>query len=274
MLKSGIVKLGGTTIQFPTTRNNIKLVRVIPKATCYVIEVVYEEVGLDAKSFNGKVAAIDLGVNNLAAVVFNTGDIPVLINGRPLKAINQFFNKKKAKLMSYVNNKGTSKSLKKLACKRNNKVKDYLHKATTVLANHIVDRDITKVIIGWNVGIKQEVNMGKKNNQSFAYIPFRQFLWQMTYKLKLRGVQVIEQEESYTSKCSFLDNEPVKKHTTYKGRRPKRGLFKSAKGITINADINAAYNIGRKAIPNAYKADGIEALPLTPVKMNILYKRA
>lgn len=272
-LRQGIIKLSGTSIVLTTKLKKIKQVRIIPKFNCFVIEVVYQVADVPIKPFNGQVASIDLGVNNLAAIAFNTGDKPLIINGKPLKSINQYYNKTKAKLMSYIGDKGTSRRIEKLTLKRNNKVKDYIHKSTTLLANHIASQDITKTIIGWNIGIKQEVNIGKKNNQNFVNLPLYKFVQTLSYKLKLKGVDVIEQEESYTSKCSFLDNETIQKHEIYKGKRIKRGLFKSANGTKINADINAAYNIGRKAVPNAYRADGIEVLPLTPIKMNNLYKK-
>ena len=271
-LRQGLIKLSGTSIKLTTKLKNIKQVRIVPKYGYFVIEVVYQVPDVVLKPFNNKVASVDLGVNNLASIVFNTGDKPLIINGKPLKSINQYYNKTKAKLMSYIGDKGSSRRIEKLTLKRNNKVKDYLHKSTTLLANHIASQDITKTIIGWNIGVKQEVNIGKRNNQNFVSLPLYQFVQTLSYKLKLKGIDVIEQEESYTSKCSFLDTEPIQKHKTYKGKRLKRGLFESSNGTKINADINAAYNIGRKAVPNAYKVDGIEVLPLTPIKMKNLYK--
>ena len=140
--------------------------------------------------------------------------------------------------------------------KRKWKIKDYLHKTTTKLVNHIASQNISKVYVGWNEGIKQDINI----------------------ELKQRGIELISQEESYTSKCSFLDLEPIEKQENYLGRRVKRGLFKSSNGVVINADINASYNIGRKSNPEFLSNDRIEVLsinrlPLVPVKLSKLNKK-
>ncbi len=110
--------------------------------------------------------------------------------------------------------------------------------------------------------------MGKKNNQNFVGIPMDKFRSMLKYKLELRGITLIDREESYTSKCSFLDLEPICKHDKYMGKRVKRGQFKSSDGTTINADINGAYNILRKEIPNVF-IEGIEGLRVIPLKLKI-----
>ena len=123
---------------------------------------------------------------------------------------------------------------------------DYLQKASTYLVNQFVSNDITTVVIGYNKNWKQDINMGKKNNQNFVQIPFRQFINMVAYKCYLEGITVYEQEESYTSKCSFLDGEPIQKHEKYRGRRVKRGLYQTSTGKLINADVNGACNILKK----------------------------
>ena len=128
-----------------------------------------------------------------------------------------------------------------------------------MLVNHLVSNNVSKVVVGHNKEWKQDTNMGKKNNQNFVQIPFNQFIQMITYKARLSGIKVVEREESYTSKCSFLDGETIEKHDTYMGKRVKRGLFKSNNGRLINADLNGALNILRKEIPNAFKQGyGIE----------------
>lgn len=144
-------------------------------------------------------------------------------------------------------NKHTSKQIRSLTNKRNNKIKDYLHKASRILVNHVVSNGINTIIIGHNKCWKQEINIGKRNNQNFVSIPFNVFISMISYKATLEGINVKIVEESYTSKCSFLDNERICKHESYKGRRTKRGLFKTSFGRTINADINGAFNIIRKS---------------------------
>ena len=278
MIKQDIIKISKAEITLPRKGRNIKLVRIVPRYGHYVIEVVYQVEDTPIKADNKKYAAIDIGVNNLMAVTFNTGNQPILVEGKPLKSINQYYNKKKAKLMSFLGGKGNSKRIEKLTLKRNNKVKDYLHKTTTKLVNHIASLNISKIYIGWNKGIKQDINIGKVNNQKFVSIPFHQLISMLTYKLQQKGIELITHEESYTSKCSFLDLEPIKKQEAYLGRRIKRGLFKSSNGTVINADINASYNIGRKSNPEFLTNDRIEALsilglPLVPVKLDRLSEK-
>jgi len=277
-LKEDVIKLSQSGITLPKKGRTIKVVRIVPRYGFYVIEVVYERVAPKEVSDNKRYASVDVGVNNLMAVTFNTGNQPVLVEGKPLKSINQYYNKEKARLMSFVGDKGNSKSIKKLTAKRNLKIKDYLHKATTKLVNHIAKLKLSKVYLGWNDGIKQDINIGKRNNQNFVCIPFKMAISMLDYKLKLKGIDFIQKEESYTSKCSFLDLEPVKKQAVYLGKRVKRGLFKSGKGKMINADINASYNIGRKSNPEFLNNDRIEVLsveklPLVPVKLSKLSEK-
>ena len=276
LIKRDVLKLSQSQLELPRKGRKIKLVRIVPRYGNYVIEVVYEIEDVKPKLDNQRYASIDIGVNNLMAVVFNTGDIPLLINGKPLKSINQFFNKQRATLMSYIGDKGTSKRIEQLTAKRNTKVKDYLHKQTTWLVNHLATLNITTLYVGWNKGIKQDINLGKRNNQNFVALPFLQLISMLAYKLELKGIRLVRHEESYTSKCSFLDLEPVQKHDKYLGSRIKRGLFKSSTGKIINSDINAAYNIMRKSNPEYF--DGIEVLqtekfPLVPVRLSNLVKK-
>lgn len=265
-LKQGIIKLSGCDIEFKTkcVPSSIKQVRIVPEYGHYVIEVIYEKQEKPKKKIHAqKIASIDIGLNNLGALTFSHKQAPVLINGRPLKSINQYFNKKKAKLMSFIGGKGTSKKIEKLTLKRNNKVRDYLHKASRYIVNQLVSKGTTLLVIGKNDGWKQDINIGKKNNQNFVSIPHATFIKMLAYKCALEGIHVQLQEESYTSKCSFLDLESIKKHLIYKGRRLKRGVFKSKKYGTINADINGSLNIMRKAVPKLF-SNGIEDVVVRP----------
>lgn len=245
-LKKGFLKLSGINqkIKIRDTITNIQQVRIIPKETfnCYNIEIVYKVSEKQLKKDNKKYASIDLGINNIATVAFNCKK-PFIINGKPLKSINQYYNKKRSKLTNIKTRKA-----KLLNRKRDNKIKDYLHKASRYITNHLVYNNINTLIIGKNDGWKQEVNIGKKNNQNFVSIPFEKFVFMLQYKCNLEGINVIIREESYTSKCSFIDNEEIKKHETYLGRRIKRGLFKTAFGKIINADLNGSLNIMKKVV--------------------------
>ena len=242
-----IICKSSLNLTIPTKVDNPQQIRIIPKTGCYVIEVIYEIKENKAKQ-NQRVAAIDLGLNNLATVVTNDGDNPILISGKKIKSINQYYNKitsKKKALLPY--NVFTSKSLDRLWLKRNNKISYEIHKITKFLANYFDERDVSKVIIGNNSSWKNEINLGKRNNQNFVNIPYTKFINQLTYKCQLLGITVITREESYTSKASFLDYDEIpnyKDETTHKfsGKRIKRGLYRSTTR-KINADVNGAYNI-------------------------------
>lgn len=249
-LKKGLIKLSSLSIKIPTkvTESNIVEVRVLPRNNHHVVEVVYKVEDKESKCDNGRYASIDLGLNNLATVGSNVVK-PFIINGKPLKSINQYWNKEKARLQSLLKgNKKTSKRIYSITNKRNNKIKDYLHRSSKYIVNFLVSNDISTLVIGYNEEWKQNINIGKKNNQSFVNIPFYVFIKQLEYKCKLEGINFIITEESYTSKCSFLDNETIEKHESYLGKRIKRGLFRSAKNRIINADLNGSLNILKKVV--------------------------
>lgn len=270
-LKKGIIKLSGNNIQFTSqkvTKENIKQVLISLGTNCYIISSTYEVADVELKQ-TFHYAAIDLGLNNLATVTFSNNTHPLIINGKPLKSINQFYNKKKAELQSKLpKEQKTSNKIKQLTFKRNNKVNDYIHKASRILVNQLVSRDISQLIIGYNAGWKQEINIGKKNNQNFVPIPFLRFIEMIEYKCRMVGIKVILNEESYTSKCSFLDLESIEKHEEYAGKRIKRGLFRSSSGREINADINGSYNIMRKVVPEVFDK-GIEGVAVHPVVVTL-----
>ena len=249
-MKEGYIHLSKTEISIPSafSKEEVQAVRIVPKNGYIVVEVLYKREAKKTKESNNRVVGIDIGVNNLAAVVSNVFDA-FIINGRPLKSINQFFNKELASAKSDLkirHDKKKSKKTNRLWRKRTNKVNDYLQKASTYLVNQFVSNDITTVVIGYNKNWKQDINMGKKNNQNFVQIPFRQFINMVAYKCYLEGITVYEQEESYTSKCSFLDDELIQKHEKYRGRRVKRGLYKTSTEKFVNPDINGACNILKK----------------------------
>ena len=245
-IRKGLIKLSTLNILIPTkvTESNLVEVRVLPRNNHHIIEVVYEKEEKPLLPNNKRYAAIDLGLNNLATVCSNV-EKPFIINGRPLKSINQRWNKHKANLQSHLANK-SSKQLELITEKRNNRVKDYLHKSSRKIVNFLVSNKISTLVIGYNEEWKQNINIGRVNNQSFVTMPFKIFVTQLQYKCKLEGINIILTEESYTSKCSFLDNEPLGKHENYKGKRISRGLFKTSTNKLINADLNGSLNILRK----------------------------
>ena len=272
-LKSGIIKLSKLSIEIPYQHkeNDIIEVQVIPfKNKKYKINIVYYQKAEELKKDNKRYSSIDIGVNNLMTVTSNTGLNPFIVNGRPLKSSNQYFNKKNAFLKSELKqkqNKYSSNKLEKLSLKRDNKINDYLHKATRYLINYCLSNQINTIIIGYNKSWKQNIKLGVKTNQNFVQLPFYKMIEMIKYKADIVGLNVIVNEESYTSKCSFLDLESVERHDVYQGERIKRGLYKSSKGLFINSDVNGSYNIMIKVVPNAF-ADGIEGVSVHPIKIN------
>lgn len=272
------IKLSKTNIEFNTKIedfNDINCVRIIPKLGYFVIEIVYTIPDVILKPDNNRYLSIDLGLNNLATVTSNVKEIqPEIINGKPLKSINQYYNKKKSKLKSVLeirNKTKKSKRIKRLEQKRKQKIDDYLHKSSKIIINKLLENNINTLVVGKNKEWKQDINIGSVNNQNFVSIPHSRFIFMLKYKCEKHGINIIITEESYTSKCSFLDQEPIKKHKTYLGRRISRGMFKSSNGRKINADVNGSYNILRKAVPNVF-SDGIEGLGVNPKIIKILKK--
>lgn len=252
-IEQGIIKIPKSKIVIKTKQTNIKQVRIIPKGNHLAVEVLYEVEEPALLEDNNRYAAIDLGIDNLCSVSSNCCN-SFIINGKPVKSINQYYNKKKARLQRRVKkcqNRNKSKRIQKITEKRNRKVKDYFHKASRYIVNQLVSNQINTLIVGYNKGWKQEVNIGRKNNQKFVGIPFMMLRDMLSYKCKLVGINVIVTEESYTSKCSFIDNEDIRKKEVYDGKRTKRGLYRSKVGRLINADINGAYNIMRKGLVKA-----------------------
>ena len=260
----GFIKLSGTDIKIKTNKDNINQVRITPHGGYFSVEIVYSVPDRLMKT-EGNLAAIDLGLNNLATCVTNVSK-PVIFNGKPVKAINQFFNKIIAKQRSIQEKRKQEKSTKKtrrISRKRNNKILDYLHKSSSILINHLVSNDICHLFIGENKGWKQEINIGKRNNQNFVQVPFTKFKHMIEYKAKCHGINVHFTEESYTSKASFLSNDPIPVYgdeniPKFSGHREKRGLYRDKNHGIINADVNGAYNILRKAVGD-FHYDPIEA---------------
>lgn len=267
-LKQGFISPSGLGIFIKTKLTKIDEVRIIHKNNCYIIEAVYEQEEATLES-NARKAAIDIGLNNLATVGSNCWDFkPFIVCGKAIKSCNQFYNKIKAILQSQLpKNQKTSKKIETLTLKRNNKVDFYLHTASRFIINQLVSQKITHLIIGKNENWKQNINLGRKTNQNFTNVPHARFIEQLEYKAKLVGIKVETHEESYTSKCSFLDFESINKHEEYLGIRVKRGLFKSKSGKKYSADLNGALNILRKVVGNSiFDRNSIERLVVSPVR--------
>ncbi len=275
-LLKGLINLSKTEIYLKTKvdTSKIKQVRLVPRLNHYVIEVIYEADKQQYELEENRYASIDIGLNNLATLTFNQAGIkPLLINGRPLKSINQYYNKVKSDLQSLERENPSSKKLKKLCNKREFKINDYLHKASRLIIDTLINEKIATLIIGHNTEWKQKINLGRRNNQNFVSIPYNKLIEMLSYKAEMVGIKVIITEESYTSKASFLDNDclPVyqkdqKNQVTFSGKRVQRGLYRASNRKLINADVNGSLNIMRKAVPNAF-GYGIEGVVVHPVRV-------
>jgi putative transposase len=258
------------------SHTNLREVRIIPKSNHYICEIIYTKISEEGiinrrwYSKSNNIIGIDLGLRNIVTIANNIGLVPIIVKGGILKSINQYYNKRKAELQSKYDRQNikTGRAIRTLTESRNRKIKDQMHKISRTIVNYVKEHNIGSIIIGKNDGWKQEVNIGKRNNQNFVQIPHAKLIQMIEYKLDEIGCAVKIQEESHTSKCSFLDSEPVCHQDKYLGKRFSRGLFKSAKGIIINADVNGALNIIRKAIPNSFEK-GIEDVVLHPMRLEV-----
>ena len=253
-------------LSIPTKIEHPQCVRIVPKLKAFVIEVVYE-VEVSPLKHTGDYAAIDLGVDNLVSITFSNGVEPLLIKGSKLKSINQGYNRLIAKAKSKLPaNQKTSQHIHRLWRNRELKIQSELHKITSFISLYFDEMAIETVFIGKNQDWKQEVSLGKKTNQSFTQIPFDIFISQLTYKCLVKGITVVEQEESYTSKASFLDKDDIpvykdaQKKPQFSGKRISRGLYKSKDGRVLNADVNGSYSILVKGLLSLGKILNREAV--------------
>jgi putative transposase len=268
-LKRGYIQPSGLPIEVQTQHTSVNQVRIVPRYGYYVVEVIYEQAAQQANVDPSLMAGIDIGIDNLATLTSNKGGfVPRLVNGRPVKSINQYYNKRKADLQSKLGHNGTSNRIERLTNKRTRRINHYLHGASRRIIDVLVAEGIGTLVIGKNPNWKQEVNIGRRNNQNFVNIPHARFIEMLTYKAKLVGIQVVISEESYTSKCSFLDNEPICKQENYLGKRVKRGLFRANDGYCYNADVNGSYNIIRKVTPDAF-SQGSRGCVVHPTRLAV-----
>ncbi len=263
---AGIVKPSGLPITVKTRQQQINQVRIVPRKGFYVLEVVYEYEQPKSAVDPALYAGIDIGMDNLAALTSNqSGYVPVLVNGRPMKSVNQFNNKRKAELQSKLGHTGTTKRMERMTKKRTRRIDHYMHTASRWIVDDLVAHGIGTLVIGKNDTWKQEANMGKRTNQNFVAIPHARFISMLTYKAELVGITVIITEESYTSQASFLDRDAIpvydpnrKEKPKFSGKRIERGLYRATDGTLINADCNGSSNIIRKVAPDAFGSEGVE----------------
>ena len=236
----------------------IKEIRIIPKfkARFFEIQYIYKVNEIQSKVNNKKALALDIGINNLLTCVTNEGK-SFIIDGKRLKSLNQWYNKENSKLQSIKDKQGIKGITNKqmiITNNRNNKVNDYILKTCRYIINYCIDNEIGNLVVGYNPEIQNEINLGKRNNQNFVNIPIGKIREKLEYLCEFYGINFVEQEESYTSKASFFDNDEIpvydknnNKKYEFSGKRIKRGLYKSKNGILINADVNGALNILKKS---------------------------
>ena len=237
---------------------NVKIIKIVPKANAryFEIQYVYEAIETRRELNHNNALGVDLGINNLATCATNTGKT-FIIDGRKLKSINQWYNKENARLQSIKdkqNYKRVTKRQKAVALRSNNRVNDYMSKAARLIINYCLIHDIGVLVCGYNADFQRESDMGKVNNQNFVNIPFGSLRNKLKYLCEFYGLDYHEQEESYTSKASFWDRDYIPVYVSgnqqeykFSGRRIHRGLYKTANGYKLNADVNGALNIMRKS---------------------------
>lgn len=259
---------------FKTKIQKAQQVRIIPQNSCYILEIIYnfEEVNYELNKEN--YLSIDLGINNLCSIITNQfGLKPLLINGKQIKSFNQYFNKLMSEEQSRLkrnHNKNYSHKTDRMWLYRNNWIKNFMHNVSKYIIQYCINNDIGNIIVGHNKKWKQNSNLGKVNNQKFVQIPYNILIQQLQYKSQMVGINFIEQEESYTSKCDHFAFEEMKHQEKYLGKRIRRGLFQSSTNLLLNADINGSIGILRKVIGDDFLSVLNRGLVVNPIKVNPL----
>jgi len=272
-VRDGLVHFPKTFNGFtiPTLADNVQQVRILPRKGHMVAEIVFKKEVPEQMEDNGKYVGIDIGLDNIAALTNNVGIDSVIINGKPIKAINQLYNKEMAHYRSVakrMNDKNWTKRMSDMTIKRDRRIEDILHNISKNIITYAVGCGANTIIIGNNKRWKTDVDMGKVNNQKFVSIPHSRLINMIVYKAEDKGINVDITEESYTSGTSFLDGEKPVKECYDKSRRKYRGLFKSASGQRINADVNGSLQIIKKVVPEAFNT-GVEKVKINPIKLTI-----
>ena len=284
-MRDGLIRPSGLPITVETEHTVVDQVRIVPRNGYYVVEIIYTKEPVQANVDPSFCVGIDLGVTNLAAIASNReGFVPRLVNGRPVKAWNQWYNKRMKELkkrLPKADRERVTRQMERITNARNRQINHYLHAASKRIIDFLAKEGVGTVIIGKNPLWKQETGMGRKNNQNFVSIPHARFIEMLSYKAALVGIQVEVREESYTSKASFLDLDPIptykpndEEEHIFSGKRigKRNRLYRTKDGRTICADVNGAYNIVRKSRPDAFAdagAKGIAAYVVQPVRLAV-----
>lgn len=255
--------------------STIKQVRIVPQSACFIVEFIYEaeakeQVITELDSW----LSIDFGLSNFITALDNQGNSPFIIKGGVIKSHNQFYNKTRARLKSIAelsNHRKTTHQLQKIDRMRYTWMENFIHHTSSYIRDYCVEHRISQVIVGNNLFWKQNIQLGKRTNQNFVSIPYYKFVCKLRYKLNEVGIELIETDESYTSKIDHLAYEPMCHQKKYLGKRIKRGLFKSSTGALLNADVNGCIGIARKVFGDAVIRQIIDSgVGMTPSKRNVL----
>ena len=274
-IKDGVLKFPKTfnnfTLKTQVNSSDLQQVRILPRNKHIIVEIIYNKQVKDIKKDNQKYVSIDIGLDNLLTLTSNTLNKPIILSGRKIKSINQYYNKQISyyrEIVKRMNGLDYTRRMNFLTNKRNNLIDDLIHKASRKAVNYALSCGANTIVIGNNKDWKRNSNMSKKVNQSFVGIPHQKLIEQIIYKAEDCGIKVIITEESYTSGTSFLDGELPTKENYNKNRRIYRGLFVSNKGIKINSDVNGSLQIMKKVFPNAF-SHGIEDYVFNPIRVNL-----
>ncbi|OXB94682.1 RNA-guided endonuclease InsQ/TnpB family protein [Parageobacillus galactosidasius] len=244
-------------VKIPVNLSRIQQIRIQwdKSSKMWYLLIIWDK-EVENKVTGNNVMAIDLGLDNLATCVFKDNEQCIIFSGKHLKSKNAYYNKKIARLTSIAmkqcndsKNFKRTKKIIKLQKKRNDYIKDKLHKISKKIIELALTMNCNTIVIGDIRGIKQE-NYAK----SFVQIPQQELVNKIKYKAELVGLKVVMINESYTSGCSAIDLEEINKANYNKSRRITRGLFKTNNGMLINADVNGALNILRKYIKGIPRA--------------------
>jgi len=241
------IKYNNLILDLPkNVTGKLREVRFVPSSSGKYFEInyIYEQ-GESPKVNGNNSLGIDFGVNNFAACFNSTGE-NFLLDGRRIKSINQLYNKIVSKTLP------RSRKRERQTLKRKYRINDIFNKYVNFLVKYCIKNGITTIVYGELK--KQKINIGKVNNQNFCFIPYGIFIQKLKSKCAQYGIEIHLQDESYSSKCSFLDNEEVCKHDSYMGKRIYRGLFRTSSGKLISADSNSAANILAKFYQSKHRA--------------------
>ena len=265
---------------------DIKEVRILPRNRCFYAEFVEKQKEFKTRLNRTNILCLDPGVNNLLTGVSTIGK-SLIVDGKKIKSLNQWYNKKvsclkKGKPQSYWDD-----GLAALSEKRNRQFRDIRNKVARFIINWCLTNNIGTIVHGWNQGIKNGSQMNKKVNQEFVTIPNAAIKDRIEELAVQYGIKFITVEESYTSQSNFLANDELptfgekseRKHrfTGKRGKKIKgklnnlgRGGYLTDDGIWLNSDCLGAANLLRKKVIT--QLEGISLAKVTRAVLSLPHR--